>query len=117
MTDTSPAAGWIPSLESIKNVSWGSIGKWVVACLAVLLGWGIWAHIDTLAEWAKPAPAPAVVEYVPAAQFKALQAKVAGLESKGPDNTDGVSVAEFEALKARVEKVESSFGKRRRGAR
>ena len=106
-------SGWIPTFESIKGISWGSIGKWVTCCLALLLGYAAYANLDVVKAWVMPTP-KTIVEYVPAAKFETLQAEVIALQARAQGISDGVSAAEFEALKARVNSLEAQFKKRRR---
>lgn len=116
MADT-PAptpSGWIPTFESIKGISWVAIAKWAVAIAAILAAYAAYANLAVVSDYLKPEPPPTVVEYVPAAQFQALQAEVSSLKAGATPTGQGVSVAEFEALAARVKDLEGKFGKRRR---
>lgn len=115
--ETTPApSGLFPTLQSIASASWGTIARWAVVILAGLVAYAAYGNATVIGDWLKPSPPPTVVEYVPAAKFRELEAKVEALDAGKAEIITGrtVSIEEFSALESRVEKIEKAFTSKKR---
>lgn len=116
--ETTPApSGLFPTLQSIASASWGAIARWAAVILAGLVAYAAYSNATVIGDWLKPPPPPTVVEYVPAAKFKALEAKVEAMAANTPDAAvmgAAVSIEEFSALEARVAKIEKAATSKKR---
>ena len=92
MTDTPNIpvqSSWIPTLDSIKAVTWTSIAKWLAALSVALLVYTGYANIGMMTEYLKPAPAPAVVDYGP--DIAKLKSDLASLRGESKSVLDDLS--------------------------
>ena len=103
MTDipNSPVpSSWIPTLDSIKAVTWTAIAKWLAALSVALLVYTGYTNIGMVTEYLKPAPL-AVVDYGP--DLAKLKSDLASLRGESKSVLDELSerLAKLEAKPAK----------------